>query len=711
MFFLFICAFCRTFFTCVPLELKHGLRYSYMQMRIAVYQNNLDDSYQILFYNAVRERADKLGIELLCIQEDLINWSEPMNRMLQSSNIISADGILLLTSSIISRRPYSLEEKIRKLFGMRPVVSAGMEICGIPSVVIDGEKSMHAVMDHLLNIHHCRSFLYVNGQENHPDNIMRKSVFINALDEADKNGIITDSDFTGTEFSVYGGMQAVSEYIRLHPDHVPDAVVCASDTIAAGVIRVLRDRNLPGWKNSAVTGFDDIDIAEMSGLTTVHQPISVMGRLSIDMLADLISNHCLTAPAVRIPSEPVFRNSCGCRQTSSVSHSATCLTDTVFQADSAQRTMSRFAQEINNAWSEKDIVSALQPFLNASGIAEFYLFLFARKSRTTPENAYIVYEKHGEKEQYSGRSEEVFLPDFFRSCIFKNRMHAEQLLFHYLSTGNEQFGIIVYSADSPAYPALCSCAVFLANALKRIDTIAEEGKRNELLETEVKKRTKKLERESRRRMKAENEVLEIGEQERKRFSMDLHDDICQRLAGISMMCRGTAAHSPEMTEISELIDETLCRTREYVHTSYPVDFDSITLKDAVIMLCRTMEKQCRGSVRMTAAWNIPDEALFTDRIAKINVYRIIQEAVHNAMKHAHASEVSVCAVQMKSSFQITIEDNGNGFTPQRSGLPGHGIGLNSMKYRADQIGGTFRIVSSETAGTRIIIRLPLKTGR
>ena len=95
-------------------------------------------------------------------------------------------------------------------------------------------------------------------------------------------------------------------------------------------------------------------------------------------------------------------------------------------------------------------------------------------------------------------------------------------------------------------------------------------------------------------MEVEGEVLRISEIERQRFSTDLHDDICQRLAGISMLCRSYSkneegAKKEEMEELAQLISQTLQTTRQYAHNSYPVELESLGLNRSINNLCNSFE--------------------------------------------------------------------------------------------------------------------------
>jgi signal transduction histidine kinase len=216
----------------------------------------------------------------------------------------------------------------------------------------------------------------------------------------------------------------------------------------------------------------------------------------------------------------------------------------------------------------------------------------------------------------------------------------------------------------------------------------------------------KLKEETQRREAAESEVL--------RISIDLHDDICQRLAGISMFCKSlipSASPQPsppelsQLPELSRLIDESLALIRLYARNSFPAELEG-GLENALSNLCRTVTEQ--SGLPCVFSWQSPplpspdqfNPAIFSPAqfspSQEINLYRITQEAVQNAIKHSGATQIKVEARVNDGSFTLTVSDNGSG-----TAHPVEGMGLRSMRHRAEQLGAGFRFDSSEEGGTRM----------
>ena len=207
-------------------------------------------------------------------------------------------------------------------------------------------------------------------------------------------------------------------------------------------------------------------------------------------------------------------------------------------------------------------------------------------------------------------------------------------------------------------------------------------------------------------MEAEAEVLRISERERSRFSMDLHDDICQRLAGISLFCQGLIRREnpqPFLPELAEMIEETLTRTRRYAHDTFPAELDT-GLKEALASLCHRVNGY--GGCSCDLLWSDPESPLTPAQ--NLHICRIVQEAVQNAVKHAGATRIQVEVRVGEGEVLVVVEDNGSGIKGSGDNGADNGLGLCSMRYRARQLGAVFSIKPVAEGGTRIEIRIPMK---
>ncbi|MBN2811659.1 MAG: substrate-binding domain-containing protein [Spirochaetales bacterium] len=680
-------------------------------MRVGLYLKNLDEEYQISVFKGIRSEAARVGIDLFCMQGGL---SSP-------GKFLPVDGVLLLTSALFAEMSDIDIPAIKNYFSSTPWISIGNNLEGIPSISIRNRKSMEQIMDHLVAFHGCRKLLFISGPAGHPDNSVREAVFRETLCNR-------SSEFPGLEGVVRNGgfwesyaIDIMREYIATHPDSPLDAVVAANDSMAIGALKVLRSASDPRWKSCKVTGFDDIPQArlEIPALTTVQQPLEELGRLAVRTIHALIEKK--EAPEIcELDSVPVIRNSCGCR---SPEPDAALVPDAVlsrvqyqsFRSEQHLRNVSSFGQLLTTVGSMHELVRYLQAFLNSNDVKTFFFLLFPQSDTAKSGDIELIYRRfRNEEKSFADRRERTTLAEFFSSNFRENEKIPASASIHNLTSGTDELGIIVYEIDDYAHPHLCSAAIFIANTVRRLMILEDEKKRSRKLEREVLLRTKdlvesnrKLKAEAKRRLEVEAEVLHISEMERLRFSLDLHDDICQRLAGISMYSKSLDSGS-DLGELSEMIDETLNRTRQYAHDSFPVELDSLGLNEAVASLCRSVQKQtlCACGYSWEAGADI--------RLAnaqEINLYRIIQEAVHNTVKHARATRVDISVRLEDGALAIRVRDNGTGIsgdTPARPKKKPHvGIGLKSMEYRAHQIGAQYLFRSSAKDGTLVEIRLPL----
>jgi signal transduction histidine kinase len=301
------------------------------------------------------------------------------------------------------------------------------------------------------------------------------------------------------------------------------------------------------------------------------------------------------------------------------------------------------------------------------------------------------------------------LGQFYRRFYDIDPQTKPSMILKFLNAGNELIGCIFYEADENVLPYLSSIAINIAHGLNRITIADERRKRSEFLEREVNERTKELVEANNRRMEVEAEILKISELERQRFSNDLHDDICQRLAGISMLCRSYSnqdapVEKNQMLELAQLIGETLQTTRQYAHNSYPVELESLGMNHSLSNLCDSFTAQ--SGIKCQYEWGMPKGVHF-DKIQKLNIFRIIQEALHNIMKHSKARNVEVSVKDEGKKTVIRVIDDGVGFANNTEDK-GKGLGLNSMQYRANQIGAAFVIKQNKPNGTCVQLSISNK---
>jgi signal transduction histidine kinase/streptogramin lyase len=211
------------------------------------------------------------------------------------------------------------------------------------------------------------------------------------------------------------------------------------------------------------------------------------------------------------------------------------------------------------------------------------------------------------------------------------------------------------------------------------------------------------------------QLIASQESERKRIAAELHDSLGQRLVVINNLAlfflRSHLHHAKDgeqaeaIKEISAEATLAIEETRSIAYNLRPFQLDRLGLTKSIEALIRTVSKS--SEIHITTDLANVDDA-FPEGL-RINFYRIVQEALSNIMKHAHATKVKVSTQRTDTDVVLTIEDNGQGFTPVARSAPAgnSGFGLTGMTERASLLGGRLKMRSDPASGTVMIVEIPL----
>jgi signal transduction histidine kinase len=207
----------------------------------------------------------------------------------------------------------------------------------------------------------------------------------------------------------------------------------------------------------------------------------------------------------------------------------------------------------------------------------------------------------------------------------------------------------------------------------------------------------------------EKEIVTISERERERIGQDLHDGLCQYLAAIgcaaaaleSDLERGKLADKAQLAgELRALLEDAVMQTRNLARGLVPVETSANGLASALEELAVSITRLARIDCRFeqTDEVNIAEEATAT------HLFRIAQEAINNAIKHANAQHITMSLSAGENAITLEIRDDGGGI----DNLPANnrGMGLNILQYRAHCLGGSVRVESLPEGGTRVACRVP-----
>jgi two-component system sensor kinase FixL len=210
------------------------------------------------------------------------------------------------------------------------------------------------------------------------------------------------------------------------------------------------------------------------------------------------------------------------------------------------------------------------------------------------------------------------------------------------------------------------------------------------------------------RVDREREAVNAIDRERNRIGRDLHDGLGQLLTGIKLILEPmrkqfSAAAAANLEQALELVDLAIAQASELAKGLSPVPKQGGTIAAALEELTRHARHFFHVDCSVTAR-NVPAD--LTDECA-INLYRIAQEAITNAVKHGKAGKVEVRCAGEDDRLVLEIEDDGFG----GAGPKGSGMGLRIMRYRARAIGGELSIDTGMHGGTVVRCFCPLPAGR
>lgn len=192
----------------------------------------------------------------------------------------------------------------------------------------------------------------------------------------------------------------------------------------------------------------------------------------------------------------------------------------------------------------------------------------------------------------------------------------------------------------------------------------------------------------------EAEVLDATERARARVGRELHDGLCQHLAGIALMARAQATN-PASEEMVRLLDDGVAQARQLALGLYPATLANLGLEGALEELIRHTEVVSP----LQCSLELPDDPVDLPNEPALQLFRIAQEATANVIKHARATRVSVRLTGAPTELCLEIEDDGQGFDGQASRRGG--LGLDTMAYRAKSINAELLITTSMSTGTLV----------
>ncbi|MEH6971652.1 PAS domain-containing sensor histidine kinase [Bacillus sp. JJ675] len=242
--------------------------------------------------------------------------------------------------------------------------------------------------------------------------------------------------------------------------------------------------------------------------------------------------------------------------------------------------------------------------------------------------------------------------------------------------------------------------------------IYENGDQKEVLLVLKDLTMKKKEEEARISKLVLQKTLEAQENEHKRLAQELHDGVGQSLYSVSVGIQAIRSRMKQedtfkeyMQEIIDELEKAIQDIKLYSLQLRPHSLDQLGLIPTVEHLVSGLNKTHKDVSVTFASSNVSNRLLPS---LEINLYRVIQEALHNALKYSQATLIEVILYKEGGELVLMIQDNGIGFERE---LTEEGLGFKHMKERVDQMEGSLRIHSALQRGTSIKVKVQYKEGK
>lgn len=217
------------------------------------------------------------------------------------------DGVILLDRVLSERRISALAKRSPVV-----VLAGSGRTRSAASVRVDNIEGMRAVAEHLIGVHGRRRVAFMAGKSESPDSTMRAEAFAQAVSElggtCEPVAQAWSSDWTSA-----GAVRTLQQRMATG-ETLPEAIACANDQMAIGVIHALHLKGMHVPGDVTVTGFDDIPVARHlnPALTTVRQPSQQLGSAAVDALVGVIESRPDAFKEIVLPTQLIVRRSCGC---------------------------------------------------------------------------------------------------------------------------------------------------------------------------------------------------------------------------------------------------------------------------------------------------------------------------------------------------------------------------------------------------------------
>lgn len=665
--------------------------------RIGVLLAHFNDSFQRGLWRAVRGRSRSWNASTVAFLGH--GLEEPQLRHRTSTALYQLargpllDGLVVFSQNVGTHSgPGAVSQLIDDL-GL-PAVSVGYDLPGVPSVCSVSDRAVRQLVDHLITVHGRRNFALVTGPSIQPESADRERSVRTALEArglALRPSLVIDAQFSRE--------QAAASAKTLFSQGLPiDAVVCLNDHMAVGVLDFLKRQNVRVPEEVSVVGFDDLPESQWRrpSLTTVQQPLDSMGSRAVDLLLD---SSLTDGPSV-FECSTVIRRSCGCPMAPrAVSEHE--VEDSLDESDRFAG-LREIGVSLQGAFDWDSLGTQWGLALDSLGFSEGDVVLY-----DGPLHHTIRWSRAEGLRQSDDLEGPLVLPEQALGAP------ADWIVLP-LVYQDEFLGYLVLSCDLEDTIVYETLRDQMSTAVKATALMEASFHHQRELEHQVDRRTKELRLANRsltdqirQRRELEQVVQEVSNRTMQAIGQDIHDDLCQHLAGIGMLASvleekwvaGGAEEVLPLREIRTLIDRAVDRARQYSRTLYPPGLEQHGL---VAALGDLVDNFRQTAPHLQVTLQVEGASVDAPPPIQLQLYRIVQELVANAVRHSGSELILVRLIDEPEAWSLEVRDFGKGLVDS---TPSDRMGMRILHFRADSVGATL-VFQNLDPGLRVTCRLP-----
>ena len=305
--------------------------------RIGLLIHDEESEYSMELIKGIEQGCKEADAQLFIftVGEFNCSWSKNEYQRRAVTFFINQNNIdVLLCASAIQMNNISTEDFISYLnyFKPLPVISIGVEIPDIPSVVVDCTKALKNLVNHLIDKHHCKKIGVLGVSISSKDAEDRNRVIFSTLKE--RGYAHDDSVVIYGQFTYSCVLNNIKKYVEEHKTFDFDGIVSLNDDMAFALFDYCNDNGIKIPEDLCLCGFDDIPRCSFTqpSLTSVNQQIAEQGRRSVEIALDLLTGKKVP-PKTYIEAKVKYRQSCGCIEAGSNIHTITDTGETAYYSD------------------------------------------------------------------------------------------------------------------------------------------------------------------------------------------------------------------------------------------------------------------------------------------------------------------------------------------------------------------------------------------